>query len=80
MDRGVFIGGGLICASFLVAVLLNESPREVTRVPEPPKAADVERPLAQCDEITDQTLHREAPAGTMQQPSSGEAADEANCR
>jgi hypothetical protein len=28
MDRGVLIGGGLICTSFLVAVLLNDSARE----------------------------------------------------
>jgi hypothetical protein len=28
MDRGVIVGGGLIAASFLVAVLLNRSARE----------------------------------------------------
>lgn len=33
MDRGVFIGGGLICASFLLAVLLNEGARERVRTP-----------------------------------------------
>ncbi len=40
MDRGVIVGGGLIAASFLVAVLLNRSAREegapAEPVPEPP--------------------------------------------
>ncbi len=40
MDRGVMVGGGLIAASFLVAVLLNRSAREEAApakpAPEPP--------------------------------------------
>lgn len=40
MDRGVIVGGGLIAASFLVAVLLNRSAHEeippVKAAPEPP--------------------------------------------
>lgn len=40
MDRGVIVGGGLIAASFLVAVLLNRSAREeavpAEPAPEPP--------------------------------------------
>jgi hypothetical protein len=36
MDRGVIVGGGLIAASFLVAVLLNRSANdEATRVTAP---------------------------------------------
>ena len=40
MDRGVIVGGGLIAASFLVAILLNRSAHE-ERVPErePPARA-----------------------------------------
>jgi hypothetical protein len=34
MDRGVIVGGGLIAASFLVAVLLNRSAREENALPE----------------------------------------------
>jgi hypothetical protein len=40
MDRGVIVGGGLITASFLVAILLNRSAHEETprmeAVPPPP--------------------------------------------
>ena len=40
MDRGVIVGGGLIAASFLVAILLNRSAREealpAQTAPEPP--------------------------------------------
>lgn len=55
MDRGVFIGGGLICASFLLAVLLNESARE-TRVPEPAKAVEIDRAPAECKRVTEPPL------------------------
>lgn len=60
MDRGVFIGGGLICASFLLAVLLNESARE-TRVPEPAESVEVDRAPAECKRVTDAPLGVEAP-------------------
>lgn len=36
MDRGVFVGAVLICASFLIAVLLNQTPPEPTSVNKPP--------------------------------------------
>ena len=41
MDRGVIVGGGLIAASFLVAVLLNRSAREEAAPVEPEPPADV---------------------------------------
>ena len=41
MDRGVIVGGGLIAASFLVAVLLNRSAREEPAPVEPDPPADV---------------------------------------
>jgi hypothetical protein len=41
MDRGVIVGGGLIAASFLVAVLLNRSAREEAVPVEPEPPADV---------------------------------------
>jgi len=36
MDRGVFVGAVLICASFLIAVLLNQTPFEPTSVNKAP--------------------------------------------
>jgi hypothetical protein len=40
MDRGVIVGGGLIAASFLVAILLNRSAHEeaprMEALPQPP--------------------------------------------
>jgi hypothetical protein len=48
MDRGVIVGGGLIAASFLVAVLLNRSAREedapAERKPPAPICADTGPP------------------------------------
>jgi hypothetical protein len=44
MDRGVIVGGGLIAASFLVAVLLNRSAHE-ERAP-----VERERPAHACAE------------------------------
>ena len=46
MDRGVIVGGGLIAASFLVAVLLNRSAREEAV----PAQAVREPPARVCDE------------------------------
>ncbi len=49
MDRGVIVGGGLIAASFLVAVLLNRSaheegaPVEAPRKPPAHVCADAEQ-------------------------------------
>ena len=56
MDRGVFIGGGLICASFLIAVLLNESAQEPVPMPNP---AAVERAAQEqvCDELAPTDAH-----------------------
>ncbi|HKU13936.1 MAG TPA: hypothetical protein VJQ52_06045 [Steroidobacteraceae bacterium] len=48
MDRGVIVGGGLIAASFLVAVLLNSSEREE---PVPVKAA-APAPVHACRDST----------------------------
>jgi hypothetical protein len=39
MDRGVIVGGGLIAASFLVAVLLNRSAHEERAPVEPARPA-----------------------------------------
>jgi len=73
MDRGVIVGGGLIAASFLVAVLLNRSAHE-ERAPvehEPPThacAAAVPRPAGagplpdsasgECERSRPDTLQR----------------------
>jgi hypothetical protein len=47
MDRGVIVGGGLIAASFLVAVLLNRSANEEA----PPAKATRELPLPVCEHV-----------------------------
>jgi hypothetical protein len=46
MDRGVIVGGGLIAASFLVAILLN---RSATEEAHPPQAAP-EPPAQVCED------------------------------
>jgi len=51
MERGVIVGGGLMAASFLVAVLLNRSAHEETppikAVPQPPaRVCEDARPVA----------------------------------
>jgi hypothetical protein len=46
MDRGVIVGGGLIAASFLVAILLNRSAHEEAH---PPQAAP-EPPVQVCED------------------------------
>ncbi len=48
MDRGVFVGGGLICASFLLAVLFNEAARQPVRAPERVQEATAEEE-PQCE-------------------------------
>ena len=48
MDRGVIVGGGLIAASFVVAVLLNRSAHEE------PTPAERELPADVCDEVPGQ--------------------------
>jgi hypothetical protein len=45
MDRGVIVGGGLIAASFLVAVLLNRSANDEA----PPAEAPRELPVPACE-------------------------------
>ena len=47
MDRGVIVGGGLIAASFLVAVLLNRSANNEA----PPAEAPRELPVAACEQV-----------------------------
>jgi hypothetical protein len=46
MDRGVIVGGGLIAASFLVAMLLNRSAHEEAHPVEAPAAL----PAVACEE------------------------------
>ena len=46
MDRGVIVGGGLIAASFLVAILLNRSAQEEAHAPQ----AAPELPARVCEE------------------------------
>jgi hypothetical protein len=52
MDRGVIVGGGLIAASFLVAVLLNRSAHQesvpAATLPPPP-------PLRACEDPAQRT-------------------------
>ncbi|WP_129642333.1 hypothetical protein [Peristeroidobacter agariperforans] len=45
MERGVVVGGLMICGSFLLAAMLNRSAMEEVPVPVPPPAAAVQ-PLA----------------------------------
>jgi hypothetical protein len=47
MDRGVIVGGGLIAASFLVAVLLNRSAHEEGAPAEVPRKP----PAHVCEEV-----------------------------
>jgi hypothetical protein len=47
MDRGVIVGGGLIAASFLVAVLLNRSANNEA----PPAEARRELPVPPCEHV-----------------------------
>lgn len=46
MDRGVIVGGGLIAASFLVAVLLNRSANNEAAPVPAPRA----RPIPACEQ------------------------------
>ena len=47
MDRGVIVGGGLIAASFLVAVLLNRSANNEV----PPAEVRRELPVPACEPV-----------------------------
>jgi hypothetical protein len=47
MDRGVMVGGGLIAASFLVAVLLNRSANDEA----PPAKTTRDLPLPVCEPV-----------------------------
>jgi hypothetical protein len=47
MDRGVVVGGGLIAASFLVAVLLNRSANNEAL----PAKAPRELPVPACEQV-----------------------------
>jgi hypothetical protein len=47
MDRGVIVGGGLIAASFLVAVLLNRSANNEA----PPAEAPRKLPVPACEQV-----------------------------
>jgi hypothetical protein len=59
MDRGVIVGGGLIAASFLVAVLLNRSAHEESA------PVEHERPAHVCADAGPR------PTGTGPLPDSG---------
>jgi hypothetical protein len=63
MDRGVIVGGGLMAASFLVAVLLNRSAHEET----PPMKAVPQPPAHVCEEL-DPNAPVATPAGTESGP------------
>lgn len=80
MDRGVFIGGGLICASFLLAVLLNESAREAPRMPEPAKTTRADPAAAECHPTTDRALNSEAPPEAASQSRSARPPDRVACK
>jgi hypothetical protein len=47
MDRGVIVGGGLIAASFLVALLLNRSANNEA----PPAKAPIVLPAQACEQV-----------------------------
>jgi hypothetical protein len=47
MDRGVIVGGGLIAASFLVAVLLNRSANDEAIPAQAPRAL----PVPACEHV-----------------------------
>jgi hypothetical protein len=47
MDRGVIVGGGLIAASFLVAVLLNRPANNEA----PPAETRRELPVPACEQV-----------------------------
>jgi hypothetical protein len=49
MDRGLVVGGALICASFLIAVALNQSDGEP---PENVPKEAVEAPIVESSETT----------------------------
>lgn len=77
MDRGVFIGGGLICASFLLAVLLNEAARKMPLDPEPPKAAEVESRPVKCKPVSHRApaVEGKSPGTKRPMEDSGDAPD-----
>jgi hypothetical protein len=70
MDRGVVIGGALICASFLLAVALNHSdvePKVPAKRYEPaPKAAVIDTPTDTSITCADAALDS-SPASTEHQ-------------
>jgi hypothetical protein len=64
MERGVIVGGGLITASFLVAILLNRSAREEAppiKAVEPPARVCEETPSPQQDEVVGETANVVSP-------------------
>ena len=62
MDRGLVVGGALICASFLIAVALNQSgderPENVPKktVEAPTIETGVTAPLLKCPEPDEKSL------------------------
>lgn len=80
MDRGVFIGGGLICASFLLAVLLNESAHKVPLDPEPPKATEVEHGPVKCEPPSPRAPAPEGQLPRAKRPALEGAGDESKCK
>lgn len=55
MERGVVVGGLMICGSFLLAAMLNRSAMEEVPVPVPPAAAIQPLPAANathCAEVS----------------------------
>jgi hypothetical protein len=62
MDRGLVVGGALICASFLIAVALNQSDGEAPKsvptkaVETPIVESNVPTPLLNCPEPGQKSL------------------------
>lgn len=79
MDRGVFIGGGLICASFLLAVLLNESARQPVTAP-PRMANPAQRAEPKCAAPERQALASNPIPGSSKPVGQEAVADSADCK
>ena len=80
MDRGVFIGGGLICASFLLAVLLNEVAREEPRAPAPAKTTELHLVPADCTPVVDTTRDAGAMSEAESPSGDGRTPNDARCK
>ena len=66
MDRGLVVGGALICASFLIAVALNQSDGEAPKnvptkaIEAPTVQGSVTTPSLKCPEPDEQDLNSNA--------------------